>query len=500
MPTRRRLLDFIWLSRGPSVLHIFRGSTRLNYDLPPASRAIRNFDPTLYHAQTVWPSYPLPRTMLSPSTSYIVLSLPNAKQLEAGDFDLDELSKKLTEALVDESQRNEILRLTGDIAVLVTECLDKVMSSENFRANSDIQTRSNVLYVFSRLSRGCQYLPHSYWIDPRTITLPSEPYTSGTCAGVYRGRQNDEPVAVKVLMIPNQESMVKLKKRFHKEAILWKHVSCPYILKFNGAFYHNDMPAIVMPWVPHGNIIEYLEKHTGVDRLHLLLGVVKGVRYLHNCNIAHGDIKPPNILISDSTPPRAMLADFGFTRVTTISAKMSSEEGPMAFIAPELLSTRLGLDRAVPSKEADIFALAMTIYQVLTGKCPFSQMREARIIGAVISGERPTKPGNAKQIGMTNAVWDLLRECWRDDRTKRPTISVILRRFCDTINEAKTTDSRIEEAGLRLDFTDNHGSFRSETTLVRCELGDVAPESPQSAECHCFPPWKRAKRIFRFTN
>ena len=54
------------------------------------------------------------------------------------------------------------------------------------------------------------------------------------------------------------------------EAIVWKHVSCPYILKFNGLFYHNDIPAIVTPWMPHGNITEYLQKHHGTDRLRLV--------------------------------------------------------------------------------------------------------------------------------------------------------------------------------------------------------------------------------------
>ena len=60
------------------------------------------------------------------ATSGIVLSLPNLKQLETGEFDLDELVRKLTEAVADDSQRKEILQLTGDIAVLVIECLDKV--------------------------------------------------------------------------------------------------------------------------------------------------------------------------------------------------------------------------------------------------------------------------------------------------------------------------------------------------------------------------------------
>jgi len=69
-----------------------------------------------------------------------------------------------------------------------------------------------VFATISRLSRIIQYLPRSYWIDPKTITLPNEPYTSGTCAEVYRGKRNDESVAVKVLRTSNQESSAALKK------------------------------------------------------------------------------------------------------------------------------------------------------------------------------------------------------------------------------------------------------------------------------------------------
>ena len=60
------------------------------------------------------------------TTSDVVLSLPDPKQLEAGKFNLDELVEKLTELVAEDSQRNEILQLTGDTAVSVIECLDKV--------------------------------------------------------------------------------------------------------------------------------------------------------------------------------------------------------------------------------------------------------------------------------------------------------------------------------------------------------------------------------------
>lgn len=51
---------------------------------------------------------------------------------------------------------------------------------------------------------------------------------------------------------------------------MWKYVSCRYILKFDGVLYHDDTPAIVTPWMPHGNITEYLEKHADADRLRLV--------------------------------------------------------------------------------------------------------------------------------------------------------------------------------------------------------------------------------------
>ena len=150
-----------------------------------------------------------------------------------------------------------------------------------------------------------------------------------------------------------------------------------------------------------------------------------------------------------------MLADSGLTRVTTIPMTRRGEELDMVFfMAPELLlPEKFGLEKGLPSKEADVYALGMTVYQVLAGKRPFHQKRETEVMFVVISGERPPKPENAGEIGMTDVVWDLLTECWREDRTKRPNISEVLGRFCDITGERKTIDSTIEVAGPRHDIT-----------------------------------------------
>ena len=59
-------------------------------------------------------------------------------------------------------------------------------------------------------------------------------------------------------------------QRFCKEVIVWRHLPCPYVLRFNGVFYHNGAPAIVTPWMENGNINEYLEKHPEANQFRLV--------------------------------------------------------------------------------------------------------------------------------------------------------------------------------------------------------------------------------------
>ena len=141
-------------------------------------------------------------------------------------------------------------------------------------------------------------------------------------------------------------------------------------------------------------------------------------------------------------------------------------------MAPELLiPTKFGLLKGIPSKEADIYALGMTIYQVLTGKLPFLQRRKARVIHAVMLGERPAKPENAEEIGMTDVVWDLLRGCWGEERAARPIVTEVLKKFYEITSGGGTSDPTLAESPGRNSIT----PLNSSSTSLSCKRYPLHP-------------------------
>ena len=144
-----------------------------------------------------------------------------------------------------------------------------------------------------------------------------------------------------------------------------------------------------------------------------------------------------NILITNETPPRACLSDFGFsapaqTNSFPISTRgMNLGGGTPPYMAPELMyPSKFGLRGPQLSREADIYSFGMAMYEVVTGIRPFGAegMRYEELMFVVMEGGRPAKPDDAETVGFRNGLWDLVEQCWSQDRTQRPnTLDVRLR-------------------------------------------------------------------------
>ncbi|KAF8603990.1 kinase-like protein [Ceratobasidium sp. AG-I] len=181
---------------------------------------------------------------------------------------------------------------------------------------------------------------------------------------------------------------------------------------------------MVAPWVRHGSLNHYLAENLEMRRPQLCAQVADGLAYLHSCGVVHGDLKGANVLLSDDGDP--LLTDFGnavlqertlqFTYTTT-KASLSPR-----WAAPELIRGEESF-----SFEADVFALGMTILEVITGSVPYSRMNDFGVMFAIAQGRFPDRPEDSipTKSKHGDALWSILTRCWHSEAKSRPLASTV---------------------------------------------------------------------------
>jgi hypothetical protein len=114
--------------------------------------------------------------------------------------------------------------------------------------------------------------------------------------------------------------------------------------------------------------------------------VADALHHAHECGVVHRDLKPANILLDRNGLPH--IADFGLAKVTEDSFGQTLHGqlvGTLAYMSPEQARG----DAASVDRRADVFALGVILYELLTGKCPF-QGDEAAVLRGILHDEPPS--------------------------------------------------------------------------------------------------------------
>src|SRR6201996_4561007 len=158
--------------------------------------------------------------------------------------------------------------------------------------------------------------------------------------------------------------------RFRREALLAARLVHPNIVQvFDfGLDEVAHQHFIVMEHVSGHSCAELLrdQGHLDVDQaVEIIAQACRGLDYAHRHGVVHRDVKPGNLLVSDSDVVK--LADFGIARATDQSSitQVGSVLGTAAYLAPEQARG----EEAGP--RADIYSLGVVSYQLLSGRLPY---------------------------------------------------------------------------------------------------------------------------------
>jgi len=104
-----------------------------------------------------------------------------------------------------------------------------------------------------------------------------------------------------------------------------------------------------------------------------------------------------------------------------------------------------------PNQKSDIYSFAMVAIEVFTGKVPFPDMPNTKVIIITSQGRRPKKPEDAQYLGLSDSVWNMIKRCWHEKPDQRPTTSEVVVFFRQAA--AAFIEPAISEAGYTVAST-----------------------------------------------
>ncbi|MDQ3748404.1 MAG: serine/threonine protein kinase [Acidobacteriota bacterium] len=223
------------------------------------------------------------------------------------------------------------------------------------------------------------------------------------------------------------------------------------IISVQDGFIYENLFVIVSEYANNGSMRQWLREHGGKSpglekTVEIMSGILDGLTHLHSQNIIHRDLKPENVLLKGDVP---CIADFGVSRIVDTASLEISQAGTGTAGSPLYMSPE-SFERIKPAPQIDIWSAGVMLFEMLSGKTPYSADTIPSLIYEIVTKEPRSLPAD-------------IPESFH---------KVVKKALAKDISDRFSSAKEMREALMRALYSQHHSPSDSAETRVFAELNE----------------------------
>ncbi|XP_031486063.1 serine/threonine-protein kinase ATG1c-like isoform X2 [Nymphaea colorata] len=284
---------------------------------------------------------------------------------------------------------------------------------------------------------------------------------SGSFSVVWRATHRSTGSVFAIKEIQMQRLTKKLQESLLSEIVILRKINHPNIIRLHDIIETPGKIHLVLEYCRGGDLSMYIHNHGKVPEAtakHFMHQLASGLSILREHNIIHRDLKPQNLLLSSNDNHAVLkIADFGFARPLQPRDLAETLCGSPLYMAPEIMQL-LKYDA-----KADLWSVGAILFQLVTGKTPFSGNNQEQLRQNIIKSNGLRFPPDSRNLSA--ACVDLCQKLLRCNPVERLTFEEF---FNHQFISERLSEGSLRTSGVRDESGSSPGRLTDESSQEDC--------------------------------